>query len=330
MGMKKLRWGVVGLGGLVTNDIAPILLDSPGSELVACVGSTLEKAQAFANKFGVPEAYGDMASMLERSAIDVVYIVTPNGRHHTDTLAAARAGKHVLCEKPLALTVSDAQAMIDACQNANVLLRVGFQMRQEQIFRRIRDIVKSGILGELRTLTFERMAPVGPKSAWRKDVVEGGILYDVAVHLLDQAQWLTGTDFEEVSGYSYPDVGQGVAGDTVVITGRLGTTCHAMISASREIPRGRNDLQIKGTEGTLVTTALRWAEEFSLRIETTHNGTITESYPPSNAYRRQIEAFEREAAGGTRELADGADGLASVRLATAIQTSIQTRRSVVL
>ena len=325
---NPVRWGVIGLGGLVNEQIAPAIVESSHSVLVGCVGSTPDKSRAFAQKFGVEQCY---TSIEELAAADVeaIFIATPNADHYAMVLAAARAEKHILCEKPLALSAQHGREMVAACNAAGVIFRVAFQIRLEEMLIRVRDIVASGALGELRSVLFERTAPLRQRGAWRNDARQGGVLFDVAVHLLDQVEWLSGLRMTEVSAYSHPDRAQGVPDDTIAVLGMLAERCHVVVRASREIPYAANDLRIQGTKGMLTTSAVRWVDEHWLRV-TTEAGTSEERFAPTATYRREIDAFATEVRGGRGTLASGEDGVRVIELASAAIESIQSRRSVKL
>jgi 1,5-anhydro-D-fructose reductase (1,5-anhydro-D-mannitol-forming) len=322
-----VRWGVIGLGGVVEQHIAPAIVGSSHSKLVACVGSTPEKTHTFAQKYGVERSYASIEELAAAKEVEAIFIATPNADHHRMVLAAARAGKHVLCEKPLALSATHGIEMVNACREAGVILRVAFQIRLEEILIRAREVVRSGMLGDLRSVMFERIAPLRQHGAWRDDPRQGGVLFDVAVHLFDQVRWLTGMDIEEVSAYSHPDRRVGAADSTIAVLGTLGDGCHVVVRASREIAHAGNDLRIQGSKGMLTTSALRWADEHVLQI-TTDAGVVVERFAPTAIYKRQIEAFASEVTGGAGTLASGEDGLRAVHIATAVLKSIQSRRSV--
>jgi 1,5-anhydro-D-fructose reductase (1,5-anhydro-D-mannitol-forming) len=324
-----VHWGVIGLGGVVVQQIAPAIVNSAHSVLTGCAGSTPEKTRAFAREFGVPNCYDGIEALAAAPDIDAIFIATPNADHHRMVLAAARADKHVLCEKPFALSAANGREMVDACRAAGVILRVAFQIRLEDILVRVREIVRSGALGELRAVLFERVAPLRQHGAWRNDPAQGGVLFDVAVHLFDQVEWLTGLSIREVSAYSHPDRRLGVADDTVAALGMLGEACHVVVRASREVAVGGNDLRIQGTKGMLTTSALRWADEHVLTI-TTAAGRSEERFAPSATYPREIEAFAREVRGGAGTLASGEDGVRAIHIASAVLESIQSRRSVAI
>jgi predicted dehydrogenase len=149
----------------------------------------------------------------------------------------------------------------------------------------------------------------------------------MAVHFLDLLPWICGLDFVEIFASSHPDRRGSEADDTVTILGTLNGGCQAVMRASREIPFGENDLVIEGTKGMLATSGFRRADEYILRI-TNAGGTAEERFPPTPAYQREIEAFEREIRGERSVLPTGEDGVRIIQLASAVLQSIQTRQSI--
>ena len=322
-----LRWGIVGLGTVVEKQIMPAMQRTADARVVACCGSTAEKSRAFAARFGVERPCKNYEELVRESAVDAVYIATPNGLHHPVALAAARAGKHVLCEKPLALSVEHAREMVDAFAQARLLLRVAFQIRFEEILRHVREAIAGGAIGDLRLITCARTAPVSEKAGWRQDPAQGGILFDVAIHLVDLVQWMTGRAFCEISAYSHPDRRDGVPDTTVVVLGRLGADCHVTIRASNELPFAPNEMVVEGTRGFLAIPALRWVDEYVLRI-TNETGTTEQRFAAGRMYQRELEAYRREWLGERTALPDGEEALRMVELAAAVHKSICTRQSV--
>lgn len=324
---SAVGWGVIGLGGVVMQQIAPAIVGTSHSRMVGCAGSTPEKTRAFARQFGVKNCYASIEELAAADDVEAIFIATPNADHHRMVLAAARAGKHVLCEKPLALSVEHGREMVEACRAAGVIFRVAFQIRLEEILGRVRDIIRSGALGELRSVMFERIAPLRQHGAWRDDPRQGGVLFDVAVHLFDQVEWLTNLKIRELSAYSHPDRRLGRADDTVAILGMLGADCHVVVRASREIAYAGNDLRVQGTKGMLETSALRWETEHVLTVKTGPDA-VEERFAATANYEREIAAFAREVRGGPGVLASGEDGVRGIELASAVLESIQTRRSI--
>jgi predicted dehydrogenase len=324
---RIVRWGVIGLGHVVVDNVAPAIAASPGSQLLACAGRDPVRTREIAAQIGAERTYRDHDELVSDPDVDIVYVATPNALHKDAVLASARAGKHVLCEKPLALTLSDAHEMDRACRHSRVILRVAFQIRLEKMMRRAREIVASGELGTLRAISFERTASLTQTGAWRNDPRQGGALFDVATHLLDLVPWITGLRYTELSACSHPDRRDGKADDTIAVLARLADDCHAIVRASREIPYAKNDLVIEGTKGMLSTSAVRWVDDYWLQVKDA-SGVREERFVPTPTYRCEVEAMEGELAGTRSVLPDAQEGMYMIELADAILESIKTRRMV--
>lgn len=323
---KTCGWGVVGLGWVAADLAGPAMLQA-GARLAACAGSSPEKSQAFAQRFGVARAYGDLEALLHDPDVDAVYIALPNSMHHAAVLAAARAKKHILCEKPFAMNVAHAREMVSACSEAGVILRIAHQIRLDAAIVRAREIVRSGRLGRLAAISLERSSANPPRKTWRLDNAQSGVVFDVGVHLLDLIQWVSGQRFVEVSAFTHPDRRDGRSDDTVTVLGRLAGDCHALARATREVASAENNLVIEGADATLITSALRFAREHVVRVRD-NNGVTEETFAPSPAYQWEFRAFEGELNGERSLLPDGEDSLQTVAATQAVLQSITERRIV--
>ncbi len=324
---QPVRWGIVGLGWAATDFVAPAMVKSPGSKIVACLGSSPEKTKAFAGRFSVGRAHADLNAMMNDPDVDAVYIALPNSMHHEAVLAGARATKHMLCEKPFAMHADHAREMAEACKKSGVILRIAHQIRMDAAVTRAREIVQSGRLGKIVEVTLARTSAIPPRKTWRLDNAQSGVIYDVGVHLLDLVQWVSGQKFVEVSAFTYPDRRDGHADDTFTVLGRLQGGGHAQVRATREVPQGENNLLIEGSEATLVTSPLRWAKEHTITVRG-KNGVTEERFPASPAYEYQVRAFEGELQGERSNLPDGDDSAYTVAVTQAILQSIDERRIV--
>jgi 1,5-anhydro-D-fructose reductase (1,5-anhydro-D-mannitol-forming) len=324
---SPVRWGIVGLGWAAADFVAPAMVKSSGSRLAACLGSSLDKGRVFAERFGVERVHSDLEALMHDPDVDAVYIALPNALHHAAVLAAARAKKHVLCEKPFALSVRHAREMVAACHDAGVILRIGHQLRLDTAVVRIREIVRSGRLGRLAALSLERASGLGPRTSWRQDYSQSGVIFDVGVHLLDLIQWVSGQRFVEVSAFTHPDRQRHEPDDTVTVLGRLADDCHAVARATREVASAENNLIVEGSEATLVTSALRFVKEHVVRVRD-RVGVTEERFPASPAYELEILAFEGELRGERSLLPDGEDSMQMVAVTQAVLQAIDERRSV--
>jgi 1,5-anhydro-D-fructose reductase (1,5-anhydro-D-mannitol-forming) len=324
---SPVRWGIVGLGWVAADFVVPAMVKSTRSRLVACLGSSPEKGRAFAERFGVERFHVDLEALVHDPDVDAVYIALPNALHHAAVLAAARGQKHVLCEKPFALTVAQARDMVEACRNAGVILRIAHQIRLDMAVGRTRDIVRSGRLGRLIAMTLERASGLGVRTAWRQDASQSGVIFDVGVHLLDLIQWVSDQHFVEVSALTQPDRLRQEPDDTITVLGRLSGDCQAVVRATREVASAENNLIVEGSEATLITSALRFAKEHIVRVRDGLHET-EERFPASPAYELEVLAFENELRGERSLLPDGDDSVQTVAVTQAILQSIAERRMV--
>ena len=324
---SPLRWGIVGLGWVTADFVAPAMVKSAGSRLAACLGSSLEKGHAFAARFGVERVHSDLEALMHDPDVDAVYIALPNALHHAAVLAAARGKKHVLCEKPFAMSVAHAREMIAACRDTGVILRIAHQLRLEAAVVRAREIVHAGRLGRLVACSLERSSGLGARTSWRLDFSQSGVIFDVGVHLLDLIQWVSGKRFVEVSAFTHPDRQRREPDDTITVLGRLDDDCHAVVRATREVASAENNLLVEGAEATLITSALRFATEHVIHVRD-QAGTTTERFPASPAYELEVLAFEGELRGVRSLLPDGEDSLQIVAVTQAVLQAIEERRSV--
>jgi 1,5-anhydro-D-fructose reductase (1,5-anhydro-D-mannitol-forming) len=319
-------WGVAGLGWVAGDFVVPAMVQAK-AKLAACVGSTPAKSREFAQRFGFARAHDDLDALLRDPAVDAVYLALPNAIHHAAVLAAARAKKHILCEKPFAMSVAHAREMVAACRDAGVILRVAHQIRLDAAVTRAREIVRSGRLGRLAEISLERGSANPARKTWRLDNQQSGVVFDVGVHLLDLIQWVSGQRFVEVSAFSHPDRKLGRSDDTVTVLGRLEGECHAVARATREVASAENNLIIEGSQATLFTSSLRFAKEHVVSVRD-KNGVTEERFPASPAYALEVAAFEGELRGERSLLPDGEDSLQTVAATQAVLQSIDERRIV--
>lgn len=199
--VQKLRWGVMGCAQIATGSVMPAIVDSKTGILQAVASRGLEKSSAVAAEFGIEKAYGSYEELLEDKEIDAVYIPLPNHLHREWVIRAAEAGKHVLCEKPIALNSKEAAEMVSACNEAGVHLAEAYMYRHHPRIAQLQDIIASGEIGELRsirgTFTYNDATDITNirfKSAWG-----GGSLYDIGCYPLSAARLLLGAEPEAVT-----------------------------------------------------------------------------------------------------------------------------------
>ncbi|MCC7104606.1 MAG: Gfo/Idh/MocA family oxidoreductase, partial [Chloroflexi bacterium] len=190
--MNELGWGVIGLGRIADSAVAPGISRSRHGRLVGVVSRDQGRAEAFATRHGAALATTSLAELLDRPDVQVVYVATPNDLHSEQVAAAAAAGKHVLCEKPLALTVTRAREMVEACRRAGVRLGTGFHIRHHVAHQEAKRLIEAGEIGQVVLIQAQASSVYRPSGGWRlnREQAGSGALNAIGVHALDLVRFL--------------------------------------------------------------------------------------------------------------------------------------------
>jgi predicted dehydrogenase len=212
---QKLGFAIVGLGKFAQQQMMPAFKECKYARITALVSGSPDKARKLAREYGVEEknvySYDNFDSIKDNPAVDVVYIVLPPGLHAEYTIRAAKAGKHVLCEKPMANSVADCQKMIEACEKAGKKLMIAYRAQFEPFNLDAIARIKKGELGKLRQITADHGRSVKPTEepaeAWRvqKKLAGGGSLMDIGIYSLNATRYLTGEEPVEVTAQEFSD-----------------------------------------------------------------------------------------------------------------------------
>lgn len=191
--MEKTKIAIFGTGFISNIHMESYQRFVPDAELVAVYGRNLEKAQAAAKEHGIPRAYNDIATLLAECPVDVVDICLPNYLHYEACMAAARANKHIIIEKPIALTLEQADEMIAECKKRNLLLMYAEELCFAPKYERVRSMVEHGAVGQVYMLK-QAEKHSGPHSRWfyQKETAGGGVMMDMGCHALAWFRWMTG------------------------------------------------------------------------------------------------------------------------------------------
>src|ERR1041385_5826572 len=202
---KKLGFALAGLGSLSTHQIAPAFQKTNFCKLTGIITGHPAKAAQWKTQYNIPDKniydYDNMEKMSDNPDIDVVYVVTPNGLHAEHTIKAAKAGKHVLCEKPMEVSPEKCQQMIDACKAANRMLAVGYRLHFEPNHLECVRLAREKVFGNLNLIEAEYGFRIGDPKQWRlnRTLSGGGPLMDVGIYALQAARYITGEEPVSVS-----------------------------------------------------------------------------------------------------------------------------------
>ena len=247
--MGTLRWGILSTAKIAREKVIPGIGRAERCEVVAIASRDDDVARRVAGELGIPRWHGSYEALLADDAIDAVYIPLPNHLHAEWTIAAARAGKHVLCEKPLALEPAEAQRMVDACRAEGIVLMEAFMYRQHPSWRAVHDLVTSGRIGRLTAIqSWFSYYNDDPANIRNIRAYGGGALYDIGCYPVNLSRWLFGAepDTIEASVVRDPDSGVDILTSAVLSFGEGQATFTSTIRAEDD-----QRVHIYGTEGRI-------------------------------------------------------------------------------
>jgi predicted dehydrogenase len=210
---RKLGWAIVGLGSLAINQILPAFAASEKSKIVALVSGHPDKANKLALRYGVNPKniynYENYDTIRDNPEVDVIYIVLPNSMHAEYTIRGSQAGKHVLCEKPMAISPAECQQMIDAAAKANRKLMIAYRCRFEPYNQEMIRIARTQEFGALKIIQTEVAFNIGDPAQWRlkKAMSGGGSLMDIGIYGLNAARYISGEEPVEVNAMMFSTPG---------------------------------------------------------------------------------------------------------------------------
>lgn len=328
MEKKTVRWGVLGCSGIGKSRTIPGLLACENAELYAIAGRNEEKLKVYAEPFAPKKLYTDYQALLDDENVDAVYLPLPNGIHMEWVKKAATAGKHILCEKPMALTEEQVREMFAAAKEHGVLLEEAYAYRHAQLVQKVKEIVDSGAIGRIRYLESKHSTFDTNRSGIRYQKGNGGgAVYDVTCYNVSLASYLFGKDPEDMSVYCGFDKETGVdVSDAVMLRYEEGVT--AMLYAGLDAYRrgcysilgetGRIDVDHKfnssGVCHIRVSTGAR-PQGAEYVDETTTEYTIW----VDDNYKKEIELFSDAVLNGSALTVSEEESLRTARVCDAIR-----------
>ncbi len=321
-------WGIVSTAGIAGEAVVPVL-PAIGGELVGVSSRDRGRAEAFAAEHGAQLATDSLDELLAEPRIEIVYIATPNGQHAEQVRAAAAAGKHVLCEKPLATSLEDAEAAVLACREAGVQLGVNFQTRHFVPTARIRELLAGGEIGDVLIVEAQNSPGRAPLGGWRTDPALAGLgtTNNLGVHVYDTLRYLLG---EPVEVTALMDVGRRHELETIALALlRFESGAIAFANANQAVRGPRNDIAIHGTEGRILARGVTRPGNANGEISILAGGEErTEPASTVGGFERAMKAFQDAVAAGEEPSASGYDGLRNIDITDAIRTSAREGRTV--
>ncbi len=251
---KKLKIGIIGAGRIGKLHANNLVNRVPDAELVAVSDVYAPAAKELAEKLNIPKWYDDYRRILEDRDIDAVFICSSTDTHSPISIEAARAGKHIFCEKPIDHDLDKIKVVLDEVERAGVKYQVGFNRRFDRNFKHVHEVVQNGGIGDVQIVKVTSRDPEAPPLSYVK--VSGGIFVDMTIHDFDMVRYLSGSEVTEVSAVGAclvnPEIGEAGDVDTCIITLRFANGALGVIDNSRQAVYGYDQrIEVFGSKGCI-------------------------------------------------------------------------------
>ena len=334
---RKVGFAIVGLGSYALRTIMPQFANCRSSRLAALVSGTPDKLRRVAQEYGVPEgslySYANFDRIRDNPDVDVVYVILPNSMHAEYVIRAAAAGKHVLCEKPMAVSSAECEAMIAACRRAGRKLMIGYRSRFEPHNRHAIRLAHEGAVGRPRFLQSEHGFPIGDPAQWRlnRALAGGGSLMDIGIYSIQALRYVTGEEPSSVTARESTDrsdprfreVEDRLDWNFLYPSGLIG---HGFSSYSS----GHNRIRLTGESGWIEMEPATGYSGHRMRVarEGKEEAVTPPPGPAGNQFVGQLDHMAECVLEDREPLVGGAEGLRDLRIIEAIYRSAREGRTV--
>lgn len=327
------RWGLIGASTIAREWVIGAIR-ATGGEIVSVMSTNAERGRAYAEANGIAKSVTSLDGIFGDPDIDAVYISTTNELHHDQAIAAARAGKHVLCEKPLALSLDDAKAMVVAAREAGVVMATNHHLRNAASHRAMRDAIASGRIGKpLAARVFHAVYLPPHLQGWRLDKPQagGGVILDITVHDADTLRFVLGDDPVEAIALSQSG-GMGMRGleDGVMGVLRFKSGVIAQFHDAFTTKFAETGFEVHGTEGSLIARNVMTQKPVGSVVLRNAEGERELPLGQHNLYEAALSAFHNAVAGNGAPAASGEDGVWSLATGLAVAKSAATGAAIAI
>jgi 1,5-anhydro-D-fructose reductase (1,5-anhydro-D-mannitol-forming) len=324
-----MRWGFIGASNIAER-VIPSLRKIAGQELVAVCSRSAPRAQQFAEQQGLASAHTDLSALLALG-LDAVYISSTNEQHAAQTLAALDAGCHVLCEKPLAMSLADAAQMLDRARTASRVLATNHHLRASALHGQVRRLIEGGAIGRVHAVQVSHAVFLPPHlQGWRIDApgAGGGVVLDILVHDADLLRFLLQAEPRRITTVTRQQgLGQGRVEDSAMSLLEFDGGVLAQTHESFVAKHAATRLHVLGTEGALYAEGSLTQDGGGRLWLRDASGEREVPTPKVDLYEIGCDAFVRACAGQGAPLASGADGERSLAVALAALSSAANGRA---
>ena len=325
---SKLRWGVVGCGKFSEGSLIPTLRLLRKSTLNSVFSNNAQRAKVIAEKFGVEESFSNLDDFL-KSDIDVVYIGSANADHYEQVVKAARAGKHILCEKPLALTSVQAEEMVNVCRENNVQFGVNYPYRFHPLMLKAKEFMDRQLLGKLVSVNLNFNIDLPPSSNFRfnKRLSGGGALRDLGTHMIDILRFFGG-DIVSIDGLVDNIIYNSEVDDFAAGIVKFENSGYGYFNVSFNSKKAFNRMELLGHKGALSIESLIGAKHATSKLTILLEGEAKKAFRKrGNKLLNLLRSMQNAFLKNETPLVTGYDGYINLKLMEELETKYQAREN---
>lgn len=333
-----VNWIILGAGDIASNQFVPALMSLDSCRILAVIDKNPEAASALAQRCGAPNVFTDAQEIRRLPEADAVYVATWPALHCEHVLLATAAGKHVFCEKPMAVSLAECDRMMQACRTAKVRLMIGNNQRFHVAHQRVRQLMAEDAIGRVvlakidfltsfRLRQGERFRPTQYRLT--RGLGGGGVIMDMGIHAIDLIRYVLADEVESVGSFQDHLVYDCEAEDTATIQLRFRKGTLGTINISGGTPYGRNALELYSDRGAIISERSLARVPDEVRVRVLRDGAWTEYTAPNvDSFRTEIEHFVACATNGGEPPVPGSEGRQDLAVALAAYRSMEEQRLV--
>ncbi|MBZ0180700.1 MAG: Gfo/Idh/MocA family oxidoreductase [Melioribacteraceae bacterium] len=326
--LKKFKWGVAGCGKIAEEAFLPTLQLLKKSKLTAVYSHKPERAKAIGDKFGTANYFSDYSKFLE-SDFQAVYISSINSDHYWQVIEAAKAGKHILCEKPMAINSQQAEEMIKICEENNVQIAINFTQRFHPLVKKARELISQGIIGKIVSvqINFNIDLPPSQNFRFKIDKSGGGALRDLGTHAIDLLRFF-GSEIVEINGYADNVIYNTEVDDFATGIVKFKKSGYGYFNVSYNSEKAFNRIEILGYKGSISLDKIINYRNAPAKLSINLKGEGKKAFRKrANKFAYRIKSFQKSVLNNEVPEASGHDGLINLKLMEELEKNAAKRRT---
>lgn len=307
--VRKLKWGVAGCGRFSEHSFIPTLQSLKRSVLTSVYSSDLERAKFIANKFSASSFFNDYTEFIKED-FDVLYIGSANHNHHWQVIEAAKAGKHILCEKPLAITAEQAKEMLDVCKENNVHLSVNYVHRFHPLSVKAKEIINENMIGSIVSVSTSFNIDYEPNDNFRFDIKKsgGGAFRDLGTHMIDLLRFFGG-EILDIKGFIDNVVYKSEVDDFAAAVVKFERSGYGFLNVSFNAKNALNRIEIVGSNGSLTIENIIGGKKAPGKLTIELNGEAKKAFRKrANKLTHLVRSVQRSLLQDVQPSVTGYDG----------------------